>query len=227
MREVLFARENGWIPRVIREDGELRLELGAGADANHDPRTFTVSVSHAHLEVIQDDLARHLLLWSAILPLCDAAGTRGPIDERAAVELLDPILLGTPGDVESLFRRISWDKRQLVAQGADVELLERGRISAALRSARVRSDWTRVQRYDADRHRARRGVRLTPLDAALLTYIGRYLHGGKRPSREPDSVDPELLPEVMQVIAIAEQACAGMPLSPGLGRRRATAEEGA
>lgn len=45
---VLFARENGWIPRVIRADGELRLELGAGADANHDPRAFAVPVSEAH-----------------------------------------------------------------------------------------------------------------------------------------------------------------------------------
>ncbi len=214
MSEVLFARENGWLPRVIREDGVLRLQLGAGADANHDPRTFTVPVSAAHLDVIRDDLTRHLLLWSAILPLCAAAGTRGPLDERAAVALLDPILFGTPEDVESLFRRIPWDKRQLVAQGADIGLLERGEVVAALRAATATSDWRRVQEYDANRDRARRGVRLTPLDAALLRYTGRYLHGGKVPTREPDAVDPDLLPEVMRVIATAEQACAGMRISP-------------
>ncbi|MEU4445660.1 DUF6357 family protein [Actinosynnema sp. NPDC050801] len=212
--EVLFTRQNGWIPRVIRTDGELKLQLGAGADANRDPRTFHVPISDAHLEVIRDDLTRHLLLWSAILPLCTAAGIRGPLDEHAAVALLDPILFGTPDDVESLFRDIPWDKRRLIAQGADIELLERGRMFAALRSTTARSDWRRVQTYDADRDRARRGVRLAPLDAALLKYTGRYLHGGRIPTREPDAVDPDLLPEVMRVIATAEQACAGMRISP-------------
>ncbi|ROP37169.1 DUF6357 family protein [Saccharothrix texasensis] len=212
--EVLFARENGWIPQVIRVDGELELRLGAGADANHDPRTFHVPLSEAHLDVIRGDLTRHLLLWSAILPLCTAAGTRGPLDERAAVALLDPVLFGTPDDVESLFRDIPWDKRQLIAHGADVGMLDRGQVLAALRSATEQSDWRRVHTYDADRDRARRGVRLTPLDAALLKYTGRYLHGGRIPTREPDAVDPDLLPEVMRVIATAEQACAGMGISP-------------
>src|SRR3954452_20136403 len=106
MRDVVFTRQSGWIPNVIREDGELKLTLGAGADANHDPRTFTFSISEAHLAVIQEDLARHLLLWSAVLPLCDAAGTRGRLDERAAVALLDPILLAAPADVDALFQRI-------------------------------------------------------------------------------------------------------------------------
>ncbi|MFC6093369.1 DUF6357 family protein [Saccharothrix lopnurensis] len=219
MSEVVFTRENGWIPRVVRADGELRLELGAGADANHDPRTFTVPLSETHLRAIRDDLTRHLLLWSALLPLCAAAGTRGPLDERAAVALLDPILLDAPEDVESLFRDVAWDRRRLVAQGADVALLERGEVFAALRPATAESDWRRVHEYDADRDRdrARRGVRLTPLDAALLKYTGRYPHGGKRPTREPDAVDPDLLPEVMRVIATAERACAGMRISPGRG----------
>ncbi|WP_424185372.1 DUF6357 family protein [Actinokineospora sp. G85] len=210
MSEVVFARENGWIPRVVRADGGLRVQLGAGANANRDPRTFTFPISAAHLEVIGGDLIRHLLLWSAILPLCTAAGTRGPLDERAAVALLDPVLFGAPDDVDALFRGIPWDKRGLVAQGADIELLERGEVFAALRSATVESDWQRVQRYDADRDRARRGVRLSPLDAALLEYTGRYLHGGRRPTREPGAVDPDLLPEVMRVIATAEQARAGV-----------------
>lgn len=226
MSEVVFTRENGWIPRVVRADGGLRLELAAGADANHDPRTFTVPVSEAHVRVIRDDLIRHLLLWSALLPLCTAAGTRGPLDERAAVALLDPILLGAPEEAESLFRDVAWDRRQLVAQGADVELLERGEVFAALRSATVASDWRRVQEYDADRDRARRGVRLTPLDAALLKYTGRHLHGGKVPTREPDAVDPALLPEVLRVIATAERACAGVRPSPGRGAGRSTLERG-
>jgi hypothetical protein len=222
---VLFVRENGWIPRVVRAHGELVLELGAGADANHEPRTFTVPISAAHLEVIRDDLTRHLLLWSAILPLCTAAGTRGPLDEGAAVALLDPILFGTPDDVESLFRSIPWDRRQLVAQGADIALLERGALFAALRSATTRSDWQRVQRYDADRDRARRGVRLSPLDAALLKYTGRYLHGGKVPTREPGAVDPGLLPEAMRVIATAELACAGMRLPADRPGDESTSQE--
>ncbi len=84
MREVVFTRESGWFPKVIRDDGVLRIELAAGADANHDPRLFTFPIEDAHLAVLRDDLARHLLLWSAILPLCDAAGTRGAMDEDAA-----------------------------------------------------------------------------------------------------------------------------------------------
>ncbi|GAA1298686.1 hypothetical protein GCM10009634_55440 [Saccharothrix xinjiangensis] len=159
-------------------------------------------------------------MWSALLPLCTAAGTRGPLDERAAVALLDPILLGAPEDVESLFRDIAWNRRQLVAQGADVELLKRGEVFAALRPATAESDWRRVQEHDADRDRARRGVRLTPLDAALLKYTGRYLHGGRVPTREPGAVDPALLPEVMRVIATAERACAGVRLSPDRGGGR-------
>lgn len=110
MRDIVFTRKSGWIPNVIREDGELKLMLGAGADANHAPRTFAFSIREAHLAVIREDLARHLLLWSAVLPLCDAAGTRGKLDENAAVALLDPILLSAPADVDALFQRIRWDR---------------------------------------------------------------------------------------------------------------------
>ncbi|MDT0488633.1 DUF6357 family protein, partial [Streptomyces doebereineriae] len=128
MRDIVFARRSGWIPNVIREDGELKLMLGAGADANHEPRTFTFPIGEAHLAVIREDLARHLLLWSAVLPLCDAAGTRGRLDEDAAVALLDPVLLSAPEDVDALFRRIPWDRGRLVAHGADTRLLERGQV---------------------------------------------------------------------------------------------------
>ncbi|MET9929200.1 MULTISPECIES: DUF6357 family protein [unclassified Streptomyces] len=221
MRDIVFTRLSGWIPNVIREDGELKLTLGAGADANHDPRTFTFPIKEAHHVVIQEDLARHLLLWSAVLPLCDAAGTRGKLDESAAVALLDPILLSAPEDVDALFRRIPWDRGRLIAHGAGIDLLERGQVCAAMRTATETSDAKRAQEYHARRRRADRGVVLGPLDAAILRYTGQYLHGATIPRRTPDAVDPALLPEVVRVVATAEQACAGMRISrdPRRGKR--------
>ncbi|MGW7431661.1 DUF6357 family protein [Streptomyces sp. NPDC054861] len=221
MRDVVFTRRSGWIPNVIREDGELKLMLGAGADANHEPRTFTFPISEAHLRVIREDLARHLLLWSAVLPLCDAAGTRGRLDENAAVALLDPILLAAPADVDALFRRIGWDRSRLVAHGADIALLERGQVCAAMRTATETSEGKRAQEYQANRRRAERGAVLGPLDAAILRYTGQYLHGATVPRRIPDAVAPALLPEVTRVIATAEQACAGMRIGrdPRRGKR--------
>ncbi|MFI8351829.1 DUF6357 family protein [Streptomyces cyaneofuscatus] len=221
MSDIVFTRRSGWIPNVIREDGELKLMLGAGADANHDPRTFTFPIGEAHLAVIQEDLARHLLLWSAVLPLCDAAGTRGSLDESAAVALLDPILLSAPADVDALFRRIPWDRGRLIAHGAGVDLLERGQVCAALRTATETSDAKRAQEYHANRRRAERGTVLGPLDAAILRYTGQYLHGSTLPKRTPDAVDPALLPEVVRVVATAEQACAGMRIGrdPRRGKR--------
>ncbi|TWD73337.1 hypothetical protein FB561_7226 [Kribbella amoyensis] len=210
MRDVVFARENGWIPKVVRDHGVLRIEFGAGADANHDPRTFTVPIDDAQLAVIRDDLTRHLLLWSAILPLCDAAGTRGPLDEEAAVALLEPILFAAPADIEALFQRIRWDRSRLVAHGADVDLLDRGQVWAAMSSATETADWHRVQEHAADRRRTQRGVTLAPLDAAILKFTGQYLHGATMPKRRPDAVDPALLPDVLRVIATAERASAGM-----------------
>ncbi|MGC5310969.1 DUF6357 family protein [Micromonospora zamorensis] len=219
MRDIVFTRSgNGWIPKVIREDGELKLTLAAGADVNHEPRTFTFPIGEAHLAVIREDLARHLLLWSAVLPLCDAAGTRGQLDENAAVALLDPVLLSPPPDVDALFRRIRWDRIRLVAHGADVDLLERGQVCGAMRAATEGSDDKRAQEYHANRRRAERGAVLGPLDAEILRYTGQYLHGATVPRRSPDAVDPALLPQVMRVIAPAEQACAGMRI--GLDPRR-------
>ncbi|MET9539009.1 DUF6357 family protein [Streptomyces sp. NPDC006553] len=221
MRDIVFTRGSGWIPNVIREDGELKLMLGAGADANHEPRTFTFSITEAHLAVIQEDLARHLLLWSAVLPLCDAAGTRDRLDENAAVALLDPILFATPADVDTLFQRIRWDRSRLVAHGADIRLLERGQVCAAMRAATETPNGKRAQEYHAERRRAERGAVLGPLDAAILRYTGQYLHGATVPRRKPAAVDPPLLPEVMRVIATAEQACAGMRIGrdPRRGKR--------
>lgn len=222
MSDIVFTRSgSGWIPTVIREDGELKLMLGAGADANHEPRTFTFPIREAHLVVIRENLARHLLLWSAVLPLCDAAGTQGQLDENAAVALLDPVLLSPPADVDALFRRIRWDRSRLVAHGADTDLLERGQVCAAMRAATERSDEKRAQKHHADRRRAERGIVLGPLDAEILRYTGQYLHGATIPRRLPDAVDPALLPQVMRVIATAEQACAGMRigLDPLRGKR--------
>ncbi|KOU28748.1 DUF6357 family protein [Streptomyces sp. WM6368] len=221
MNDIVFTRTSGWIPSVVREDGELKLMLGAGADANHEPRTFTFSISEAHLAVIREDLARHLLLWSAVLPLCDAAGTRGRLDENAAVALLDPVLLAAPADVDALFRRIRWDRSRLIAHGADIGLLERGQVCAAMRTATETPDGKRAQEYRADRRRAERGAVLGPLDAAILRYTGQYLHGATVARRMPDAVDPALLPQVMRVIATAEQASAGMRIGrdPRRGKR--------
>lgn len=221
MRDIVFTRGSGWIPNVVREDGELRLMLGAGADANHDPRTFTFPIKDAHLAVIQADLGRHLLLWSAVLPLCDAAGTRGRLDERAAVALLDPILLSAPADVDAFFGNIPWDRARLIAHGADIGLLDRGRVCAAMRAATETSDGKRAQEDRAVRRRAERGVVLGPLDTAILTYTGQYLHGATVPKRTPGAVDPALLPAVMRVVATAERACAGMRIGrdPRRGKR--------
>ncbi|GAB4055454.1 DUF6357 family protein [Catellatospora paridis] len=218
MRDIVFTRRSGWIPNVIREDGELKLMLAAGADANHEPRTFTFPIGEAHLAVIREDLARHLLLWSAVLALCDAAGTRGRLDENAAVALLDAVLLSSPADVDALFGRIRWDRSRLIAHGADIDLLERGQVCAAMRAATESSNEKRAQEYRADRRRAERGTVLGPLDTAILRYTGQYLHGATVPRRMPDAVDPALLPQVMLVIATAEQACAGMRI--GLDPRR-------
>ncbi|MFD6414852.1 DUF6357 family protein [Streptomyces sp. NPDC060194] len=227
MTETVFSRGSGWIPTVVREDGELRLMLGAGADANHDPRTFTLPLEAVHLAAIRDDLTRHLLLWSALLPLCDAAGTRGPLDEDAAVALLDPVLLAPAPDVDALFGRIPWDRSRLVAHGADIRLLERGELCAALRSATETPNAQRAQEYAANRRRAARGQRLGPLDTAILRYTGQYARGGTVPRRTPRAVTAAMLPKVMRVIAVAEEACAGLRIGLDPRRGNRTTDKGA
>lgn len=211
--EVIFTRQNRWIPYVIRRDGALYLEIAAGANSNHDPRTFTIPISEAHFDVIRSDFARHLLLWSAILPLCDAAGTRDPIDDTAAAALLDPILLGSEAEVEALFTNIAWYDSALIAHHADIELLEQGKLFAALQSATEESDTSIVTEYHARRNRERQGIHLSSLDEAVLRYTGQYLHGGGIPSRKPDAVNPELLAQVLEIVTTAEQACADMKVS--------------
>lgn len=218
MTEIVFTRQDRWFPRVVRQDGGLRIELAGGADANHDPRTFSVPIEEAHRRAIESDLARHLLLWSALLPLCRDAGTRGDLDEAAAVALLDPVLLAAPDDLDATFRAVGWDRALLVAHGADVDLLEGEQVWAAMRAASETADWARAREHDADRRRAQAGVVLTPLDAAILRFTGQYVHGSTIPRRLPAEVDPALLPDVLQVVATAEAAAA--PLRIGLDPRR-------
>lgn len=213
MTDVVFVRKNGWFPVVVRVAGELRLRFAAGADASHDPRTFTVPIEEDHLDVIRNDLARHLLLWSALIPLGETAGTLATIDERAAVALLNGILLSSASEVEALFRIIPWDKNQLITYGADINLLERGHVVAAMRTATAEADWPRAQEYIAQSRRAVAGVVLTPLDTAVLKYTGQYLHGATVPQRRPEAVGSELLQEVLKVVATAETATAGLRIS--------------
>ncbi|MES2631002.1 MAG: DUF6357 family protein [Patescibacteria group bacterium] len=209
-RDVVFSRKNGWMPQVVRKDDDLYIELGAGATANHEPRTFSFPVSQNQLEVIKNDFNRHLLLWSAILPLCDAAGTEGPLDEDAAKALLDPILLGSEHEVEVLLNSTTYNKVQLVTYHANPTLLEKGEIFAAMQTVTQEPDSHLAAEYFADLDRARREVVLSDLDAAILKYTNQYLYRSGIPSRKPEAVDPELLPSVLEVIATAERACVGM-----------------
>lgn len=146
MAVTVFSR-GVWFPTVVRAGDALRLELAAGADALHDPRVLGFPIRAEHADVLRAELARDLLLWSALLPLWDDAGIRGPLDEGAAVALLDPVLLAQPEEVDALFRTIRWSREQLVAHGADVVLLERGEVHASLAHATVERDQGRVDAY--------------------------------------------------------------------------------
>lgn len=92
---------------MVRGESGLSIEARRrGEDANHDPRVFRFPVDEVRAAVIEADLRRHLLLWSAVLPLCTDAGSHGDLDVEAAVALLDPTLLGTPDEVDALFQGI-------------------------------------------------------------------------------------------------------------------------
>lgn len=210
--EIVFRRKVDSLPIVTRKDDKLLLTFGGGADANHDIRTFTVPIVEAHLRVIESDFVRHSLLWVAIAPLGSAAGTDGPIDERAAVRLCNEILLGTEGEIEALFQDIEWYDGYLIAHHADTSLLAKGRIFAATKSLTTEYDNSLAEAHHANRERARRGVFLTILDAAILKYTGQYIYRSGIPKRTPDAVDPELLPQVLEVIATAKKASVGLEL---------------
>lgn len=208
--EVIYTRKLGWMPFVVCKNNALFLELGAGADANHEPRTFDIPITEAHLEVIKNDFVRHMLLWSAILPLCDAAGTNDPIDEAAATNLCDAILLGTEADIEALFKEIKWFNNHLIAHHADPSLLDKGEIFAATKTLSTESDMELAKEYDAKRRWERQGITLSALDGAVLRYTNQYFYGGNTPSRNPELTNPALLPQVLEIVAVADQAVSGM-----------------
>ncbi|VXB78079.1 DUF6357 family protein [Aeromicrobium sp. 9AM] len=218
---IVFDRENSWLPKVIRDREGLRLEFAGGADALHDPRTFSIPIEEQHLAVLRADLGRHVILWSAMRPLCDAAGIRDPLDDGVAVALLDPILLAPADEVDTFLQHTRWERVLLVAHGASIDLLESGRIVESTSAATESADWPRAQKYHADQNRARRGVTLSSLDAAILKFTGQYVHGSTIPHRDPGAVEPALLPMVLGVIATAERAGAGMSIArdPRRGKR--------
>lgn len=204
-----------WAPRVVRADTELWLQIGVDFNRGYDIREFRFPITRAHLDVIRDDLARHLLLWCAIEQLCLTAGRDGRTaepDGEQARRAIDIVLSGQEAEVEAYFAREGTSTRNLVAHGARPELLRAGKLFAALGDdPSPTGNQDLVWEDDANRDRARRGVRLGPLDTALLRYTGRYLHGGKVPTREPDAVDPAQLTAVLAVVATAEAACSGVP----------------
>lgn len=147
MDEIAFSRESSLLPFVTRHEHKLLLHVVGGADALHQPREFSFPIGDAHLAVISSSLTRHLLLYCALTPLADKAGRDGALDEEAAVALLDPILLSADGDVDRIFWKTPWDKRLLLAHGANFRLLKRIQLVAALRHARVQTDWSKVIKY--------------------------------------------------------------------------------
>lgn len=126
MGETILDRGT-WMPTVESRDGALQLTVIGGSDALHDPRSFSVPIRVEHVEVMRDSLSRHLQLYSVLLPICYAAGTRNPWDETAAAALLDRILFGSRDEVDALFARTRWNRRILLAHGADTGLVDQGR----------------------------------------------------------------------------------------------------
>ncbi|MFS4506866.1 DUF6357 family protein [Clavibacter sp. Sh2141] len=147
MAEIVLARDR-WLPRVLDDAGALLLEVVGGADALHDPRTFTVPIGAEHVGSLRESVPRHLLLHGAMLPLCDAAGIGGPWDEGAAAALLDPILLGTPQEVDTALRGVRVARRALIAHHASIAALDRRDYFEAMRAGTVAADWARVRAHE-------------------------------------------------------------------------------
>lgn len=147
MPELEFSRGR-WLPSVLRVNGRLRLEILGGADGLGSVRRFTVPVSEQHVARIRDDLPRHVLARAALIPLCYAAGSLKPLDEPAAVRLLDTVLYGDEAELDAVFRAVSWDSRcALIAHGANPALLDAGKMLAAARSVSAVPSWDRVREY--------------------------------------------------------------------------------
>lgn len=139
--EGAFARSNVWLPRVLGENGSLRLEFSGGADALHGPRTFSTAMEARHLHVIRADLPRHLILWSVLLTLCEEAGINGAIDEAEATALLDAVLFTEADQLDAFLSTVRWNRAGLIAHGADQALLDAGQVLASLGSATEAADW--------------------------------------------------------------------------------------
>lgn len=119
-----------------------------GSDALHDPRTFMLPIREAHVDAMRTDAWRHLLLYAALLPLCEQAGVRDEWDDVAAAALLDQILLATPEEVDAALRNSRVQQRVLVAHHADIALLEQRRYIEAVASATTASDWSLVTKWE-------------------------------------------------------------------------------
>ncbi len=211
-REIIFERHNPWLGRVIKKDGNYFLLFPAGADANHDSRLFKAPIAEEEIKVLSSNLSRHILVMSALSALGGTAGTERPIDEVAVRKILTTILTESEPIIESFLKEIPMDIGMLVAHGAHPILLEQGNIFPAIESVTETSDWNITWEYYADRDRRRRGVVLSPLDKALLLFCGQYVHRSTIPSRNPEAVDKVLLPKVLEVISVAEEAGNGIEL---------------
>lgn len=205
-----------WAPWVIEEDGDLKVLIGIDFNRGYDIREYLFPITKKHLEVIRTDLSRHLLLWCVLEQLCENAGLRGrdikPSKKKSGTAI-DIVLLGSKAEVEDYFEQEKTPTRMLVAHGADIQKLEAGKLFASLGdNPSATDDWNLVWQYDIDRDRARRGIHLGSLDVALLKYLNKYNRMGTLPRRMPDVVEPDVLPSVLTVIAVAERACVGLDL---------------
>jgi hypothetical protein len=210
--EIVFNRKNKWFGEVIKRGDTLLFKIAAGANENHEPRIFFFPISQPQVTALKADLSRHILLLSVLLPLCDAAGLKDQPDQEAASHLFATLLLGADQEIETVFNNAVWYPEVLIAYGADISKLESGEIFAAVQTVNEQADWPRAQEYNANQDRLRRGIELSPLDAAVLKYAGLYIYSSALPSRRPGEVEPELLPEVLAIISIAEKASEGIEL---------------
>ncbi len=205
-----------WAPRVIEQDGELKIEIGVDFNRGYDIREFLFAITDEHLEVIRTNLSRHLLLWCVLEQLCERAGSKdrhGKPNKKKARRAIDLVLLGSEAEVEKYFAHEQVPTRMLIAHGANAQKLEKGTLFAAFKNGLTATgNWDLVSEYEINRDRARRGVRLSEFDVVVLRYLNKYLHMGALPSRRPDAVDPARLPSVLEVIGVAERACAGIEL---------------
>lgn len=205
-----------WAPWVIEEGGELKIHIGIDFNRGYDIREFLFPIADEHLEVIRADLRRHLLLWCVLEQLCERAGAQdrsGKPNKKKARAAIDLVLRGSEREIEEYFTREQVPTRRLIAHGANAKKLEKGELFAALKGeVTATSNWDLVWEYEINRDRARRGVHLSAFDVTLLKYLNKYLHMGALSSRRPDAVDPAVLPRVLEVIAVAERACARIEL---------------